>query len=133
MYLRFRKLCCSAQCSPAGLGLALLLAVGTVVGATHYSGLLAALRITVALALASAALGLLAGVTVALSRRAARTAPSKPVRGPEPVSVVAAPAAPEPASVPLSGPVPLRLIRPDGSVLTLAEPGQFPARTGATS
>lgn len=111
----------SMQCSPAGLMLALAMIVASYLSIRYHAGILAALRVTAALALASAGLGLLAWVTVGLSGKSARTAASEPASVPEPVSpavsMAASPVIPEPA--------PMTLITRDGRTLVLSEPGPF--------
>lgn len=135
----------TVQCSPAGLFLALTIAA-TVAGMTHASAVATGLRITAALVLASAGTGLLAWVTIGLTRKSGQTAASSiPTARPTSVPTLP-PVIPIPTldmgtvpvtsndvmTGPTSGmgknvghepPIPMRLITRDGRALILADPG----------
>lgn len=119
------------QCSPSGLAVALAVIIASYLSFRHYAGMLQAVRITAALMLALAGLGLLTWVTAGLSRRSARTAArampasaSEPAT--EPATVRRVPDASEPATVPAPA-IPITLITKDGRTLVLANPGPITA------
>lgn len=130
MYERFRRPIKVAQCSPAGLMLALAVIVASYLSIRYHAGALAALRVTAALALASAGLGLLAWVTVGLSRKTAQEPAGKLATVPEPKPDVFMEPKPDVFTEPK--PDVMTLITRDGRTLVLSKSGSV-VRPGSPS